>query len=142
MLGFAPQAFFGAISVEPVMWIAKMAAPFAPMVPASVFYPLVGLFAASVIQYLPIGDKAMKDKLAIAVASAAGGVGYYKMRTGADMEMAAEAGMLELRGVGGFGSILQLRPYAGADYGYAHNPHYIMNRGGYGDGGAYQVRPF
>lgn len=133
--GFAPHALFGALSVEPTMWVAKMAAPFLPMVPASVFYPLTGLFVAAMVKYLPFGSAAMKKQLAIAVASAAGGVGYYKARTGADAEMAAEAGLLELRGVGNLGSLLTVRPDL-AGYGYAYNPV------SYADGGAYQVRPF
>ena len=154
MLGFVPQAIFGALSVEPTMWVAQMMAPFAPMMPASFFYPLVGLFVASAIQWIPGIAKVTKDKLAIAVASAAGGVGYYKARTGADAEMINEAGMLEYRGIGSFGSVLQLRPYAGNPYGYAYNPHQIQQvpspmyvgggntYAGYGDGLAYQVRPF
>ena len=149
MFSFAPQAVFGALSVEPTMWIAKMAAPFVPMVPASVFYPIVGLFTAAMVQYLPFGSTAMKKQLAIAVASAAGGVGYYKARTGADAEMAAEAGMLELRGVGGLGSLLTVRPgYSGAralghnPYGYAYNPTHTVAQNGYSDGLGYQVRPF
>ena len=142
MAGFTPQAIFGALSVEPTMWIAKMAAPYVPMVPASLFYPITGLFTAALVQYLPFGSPAMKKQLAIAVASAAGGVGYYKARTGADAEMAAEAGMLELRGVGNLGSVLTIRPQlAGAGYGYAYNP-VQMRSNAYSDGGAYQVRPF
>ena len=96
-----------------------------------------GLLVAAMVKFLPFGTAAMKNQLAIAVASAAGGVGYYKARTGADAEMAAEAGMLELRGVGNLGSVLTVRPQL-AGYGYAYNPvHYS-----YSDGGAHQVRPF
>ena len=143
MAGFAPQAVFGAISVEPTMMAAKFLAPYVPMVPASMFYPLTGLLVASLVQYLPFGSAAMKKQLAIAVASAAGGVGYYKARTGADAEMAAEAGMLELRGVGNLGSVLTVRPQALAGYGYAYNPVHTMTHGhSYSDGMAYQVRPF
>ena len=143
VFSFAPHALFGAISVEPTMWAAKFLAPFVPMVPASLFYPVVGLIVAAVIKAIPFGSSALRDKLAVAVAAASGGVGYHKARTGMDAEMGAEAGMLELRGVGNLGSILQIRPYAGMlgggapNLGYAYNPHVV-----YRDGMAYQVRPF
>lgn len=144
IFGFAPHALFGALSVEPTMWAAKFLAPFVPMVPASLFYPVVGLLVAAIIKAVPFGSAALRDKLAVAVAAASGGVGYYKARTGMDAEMGAEAGMLELRGVGNLGSILQIRPYAGAlpNYGQAAPYGYAYNQHVYRDGMAYQVRPF
>jgi hypothetical protein len=143
MVSFAVPAVFGAVSVEPVMWVAKALAPFVPQVPASLFYPVVGVLVASLIRFVPGLSTETKKSLALAVASAAGGVGYYKARTGADAEMATEAGLLELRGVGGLGSILQIRENRQlSGYGYAYNPHYVTYAGaGYGDGGAYQVVP-
>lgn len=137
MFGFAIPAVFGAVSVEPVMWVAKALAPFVPQVPASLFYPLVGVLVAALVRFVPGLSPETKRSLALAVASAAGGVGYYKARTGADAEMATEAGLLELRGVGGFGSILQIRNGL-SGYGYAYNPHQIRNA--YSDGGAYTVQ--
>jgi hypothetical protein len=58
----------------------------------------------------------MKKNLAIAIASGGGAVGYYKWRTGSDAEVIAEAGMLEMSGVGGFGEGMLSRvvPYGAA----------------------------
>jgi hypothetical protein len=138
IIGFAPQALFGAIMVEPTMMLAKAAGRYVPALPAPLFYALAGLLVAAVInsKYIPL-NAALKNKLAIAAASAAGGVAYYKFRTsgGAPETMASETGMLELRGysgplglLGNHGS-LQLRP--GPLNGY----------GQYGEYGPSSVRP-
>lgn len=119
MVGFFPQALFGAVSVEPTMWIAKMLSPYLPQVPASVFYAVTGLLVAAAVQMIPGLSASMKKDLAIAASAAAGGVAYYKMRTGVDAEMGAEAGLLELRGVGNLGSILEMRENPNFGMGYA-----------------------
>ena len=100
MAAFAPYSAFGALGVEPTMIAAKFLGPYLPQVPASVFYAGTGLLVAALIQnFLPVAP-ATRAKLAIAVASAAGGVGYYKWRTGQDTDVATETGALMLSGVG------------------------------------------
>ena len=134
MVDFLPQALFGAVSVEPTIMVAKFLSPYMPQMPASVFYGATGLLVASLVRFIPGLTKSTKDKLAIAVASAAGGVAYYKMRTGSDTEMASEAGMLELRGVGNLGGLLQVRPYAGMSAGHQTM---FAGHGGHHHGGHY-----
>lgn len=98
-------AFLGAISIEPIMALVKLASPYLPMVPASGFYAVAGLVLAGVIPFLPFGSAAFKEKLALACASAAGGVAYYKFRTGQDVEVITEAAVVEMAGAG-FGGLI------------------------------------
>ena len=107
MYGFAPAALLGAISVEPTMMIARLLGNMVgDKLPASLFYSIIGLGLATVVQYLPIKNKSFRDKLSVAVASAAGGVAFYKWRTGMDTDAATEVGLLQLHGAGnGFGAL-------------------------------------
>lgn len=111
MFGFIPYAALGALGVEPTMWASTLIAPYAPMMPASLLYAGTGaIVAALVAKFAPVAP-ATRQKLALAIASAAGGVAYYKWRTGQDAPAAGEMGLLEMK----------LR--------------------GFGDGGAYNVVP-
>jgi len=103
VLGFAGPALFGALGVEPTIQFARYFGPYVPMIPTSIFYPLAATIVAAIVhQFAPVSPE-MKKNLAIAIASGGGAVGYYKWRTGSDAEVIAEAGMLEMSGVGGFG---------------------------------------
>lgn len=125
---FLPSSLFGALSVEPTMWIAKLLGGFMPMVPASLGYAAYGLLLGSLIH--AFGSKIglspkMKGQLATAATAAAGGVAYYKWRMGADMSMAEEVGLLELHGVGGLGSLL-LDPGSMSGVGYGDMAYSVM----------------
>jgi hypothetical protein len=167
MFGFAPAALLGAISVEPTMMVARLLGNVVgDKLPASLFYSIIGLGMATVVQYLPIKDKAFRDKLSVAVASAAGGVAFYKWRTGMDTSAATEVGLLQLHGAGtGFGA-LELFPGPLNGAGMMHGSHHGMMHGshhmgahhhghdmgalelypgplnGYGDGMARTVNPY
>lgn len=134
MVSFLPQAAFGAISVEPTMWLAKFLGPWMPaMLPAGLLYAGTGVLLGALIKakFVPLNEK-LKNDLAIAAAAAGGAVGYYKWRMPGQTEtVAEEMGLLELAGVGGgFGSLLEV--YPGVLNGY----------GGYGDPSAYSVGPY
>jgi len=96
MVGFIGPAAFGALGVEPTMQVAKLVAPYAPQMNASLFYALSALGLAAIVnsKWNPM-SKSMKEKLAIGIASAGGGVAYYKWRTGQDASLSGEYGMLE-----------------------------------------------
>ena len=143
VVGFAPPAVFGAISVEPTMAVAQILARYFPMVPASAVYVLGGLTVGAAIDVLgpkfKIVSKSTARQLAISTASAAGGVAYYKWRTRQDAPAAAEMGMLVANGLGnpiagaimgnnGLGELLSM----GALYSGGHN---------LGDGGPMAVYP-
>ena len=155
MFGFAPAALLGAISVEPTMMVARLLGNMVgDKLPASLFYSIIGLGMATIVQYLPIKDKAFRDKLSVAVASAAGGVAFYKWRTGMDTSASTEVGLLQLHGAGnGFGALeLFPGPLNGAGHhmsGMHHHGHHMgalelypgpLN--GYGDGMAHTVNPY
>jgi len=159
MYGFAPAALLGAISVEPTMMVARLLGNLVgDKMPASLFYSIIGLGMATVVQYLPIKDKAFRDKLSVAVASAAGGVAFYKLRTGMDTSAATEVGLLQLHGAGtGFGA-LELFPgplngagMHGSHHGMMHGSHHGMMHGAahhgmmhgahHGDMGALELYP-
>lgn len=126
MATLAPTALFGAIMVEPTMMAARMLGRYVPNLPAPLFYAIAGLLVAAVVKskFIPLAPST-KEKLAIATASAAGGVAYYKFRTsgGAPETTADEVGALELRGYKGPFGLLELRGYgrtpAYGDYGPA-----------------------
>lgn len=99
MASVLPFAAFGAIGVIPTQFVAGLVARYAPMVPASWVYLLSGALAAALIDNLPVGSKELRQKLAIATMSAAGGVAYYKMSTGQDMDVGDE-----MAGIAAFGS--------------------------------------
>ena len=142
MWGFAPAAALGAISVEPTMMVARLLGDLVgDKIPASLFYSIIGLGLATVVQYLPIKDKTFRDKLSVAVASAAGGVAFYKWRTGMDPSVAQEVGLLQLHGAGsGFGALeLFPGPLNGAMGALELYPGPLN---GYGDGMAYSVNPY
>lgn len=114
MAGFVGPALAGVLGVEPTMMLAKFLGPYVPMVNSSLFYALAGLGLAAVAGvYLPVSPS-MRKQVATGIASAAGGVAYYKWRTGMQGTVADEMS----------------GPLAGLDYGFL------------GDGGAYSVVPF
>ena len=142
MWSFGPAALIGAISVEPTMMLARLLGPMlGGNVPASLFYAVTGLALATIVQYLPIADKNFREKLSVAVASAAGGVAFYKWRTGMDTSVSQEVGLLELHGAGtGFGALeLFPGPLNGAMGALELYPGPLN---GYGDGMAYTVNPY
>ena len=122
MVSLAPTALFGAVMVEPTMMMAKLLGRYVPSLPAPIFYALAGLVVAAVIKmkFVPLAPST-KDKLAIAAASAAGGVAYYKFRTsgGAPETVADEVGALELRGYSGPLGLLELRGLSGLGSGFS-----------------------
>lgn len=136
MVSLAPTALFGAVAVEPTMMAVKLLGRYVPNMPAPLFYALGGLLVAAVIKskFIPLAPST-KDKLAIAAASAAGGVAYYKFRTGGAAESTSdEMGALELRGYSGPFGMLELRG--------AHDMMgYHTGMSGYGDYGPAAVMP-
>jgi hypothetical protein len=114
-LSFLMPAGLGAIAVEPTLMAAKFLGPMMPNLPSSVFYVGTGLLLAGFVASTKfLGAKFHKD-LALAIASATGGVAYYKWRTGSDIPVAAEAGALEIHGVHGWadGLAYAVQPYSG-----------------------------
>jgi len=137
MVSLAPTALFGAVMVEPTMMMAKLLGRYVPALPAPLFYALAGLVVAAVIKmkFVPLAPST-KDKLAIAAASAAGGVAYYKFRTsgGAPETVADEVGALELRGYSGPFGMLELRGnsgFSGASAYGEYGPAAVMPLGTY-----------
>lgn len=116
---FLPHAVFGAISVEPTMAVASLVGRFAPGLPASATYALAGSIAAAGISMLPFGSRDLRAKLAIAAASAGGGIAYYKWRSGQDTDAGSEMHGLMMAGYGGPMGLLTATPnaFAGAGYG-------------------------
>jgi hypothetical protein len=131
MASFLPQAAFGAVSVEPTMWLAKFLGPWMPaMLPAGLLYAGTGLLLGAILKakFIPLNER-LKNDLAIAAAAAGGAIGYYKWRVPGQAEtVAEEMGLLELAGIGGFGSLLEVYPGA-------------LN-GAYADPSAYSVGPY
>jgi hypothetical protein len=138
-IGVIPTAAIGAVSVEPTMWLASLIGPMLPAgLGSSWLYAGAGLLFAGVTKaWGPnlIGKRWAND-LAVAAAAAGGAVAYYKMRTGTDVDVETEVGMLELHGVGlGSLGMLTVQPgYAGM-FGQP-------NPAVYSDGMAYAVQPF
>jgi hypothetical protein len=137
-IGVIPTAAIGAVSVEPTMWLASLIGPMLPAgLGSSWLYAGAGLLFAGVTKaWGPnlIGKRWAND-LAVAAAAAGGAVAYYKMRTGTDVDVETEVGMLELHGVGlGSLGMLTVQPgYAGM---------LGMNPATYSDGMAYAVQPY
>jgi hypothetical protein len=136
MVSLAPTALFGGIMVEPTMLGAALLGRYIPNLPAPLYYVLAGLVVGALVKAIPSRflASATKDKLAIAAASAAGGVAYYKFRTsgGLTETVADEVGALELRGYSGPLGLLELRGLSGLGGGFS---------GAYGDYGPAAVMP-
>lgn len=137
MVSLAPTALFGAVMVEPTMMAAKLLGRYVPNLPAPLFYAFAGLVVAAIVKskFIPLAPST-KDKLAIAAASAAGGVAYYKFRTsgGAPESTAEEVGALELRGYSGPFGMLELRGnsgFSGASAYGEYGPAAVMPLGTY-----------
>lgn len=129
ILNFAPLAALGAISVEPTLWVASMLGGLVPQLPASWVYALMGLVTGGLIlAFAPVAP-AFALQLATATAAAAGGVAYYKWRTGLDTEMGSEMGLLTLNGIGALTLVPQ--SYRG-----------LTVKPSYSDGFATRVEPF
>ena len=143
MGSFALPALAGAVSVEPTLWLHQLLAGFFPSfansMPSALIYGLTGLLGGAIVKIF--GPKfglsaASATQLATAVASAAGGVGYYKMRTeGASVSGLEEAAGLALAGVSPMG-LLATDGLAGLALAGS-----LENMPAYGDPGAYQVFP-
>ena len=93
-LGFLPTGLFGALSVVPTTMLARTLGQYVPAMNSSLFYVLTGGLLAAIVQNTSFLGKALHQKLAVAIAAAAGGVAFYKYQTGADGDMAGEIGML------------------------------------------------
>jgi len=144
MASLAPTALFGAVMVEPTMMAAKLLGRYVPNLPAPLFYAIAGLLVAAVVKskFIPLAPST-KDKLAIAAASAAGGVAYYKFRTsgGAPETTAEEVGALELRGYSGPFGLLELRGNGMHSSHSMSGMHSSHSMSGYGDYGPAAVMP-
>lgn len=91
VVGFAPQALFGALGVEPSLLAAKYLGGYVPQLNSSLFYVLVSaVLAALVGRFAPVSP-ALRKQLAVALAAGGGAVGYYKWRTGDSATVAEEA---------------------------------------------------
>lgn len=125
LVGFVPTSAFGALSVEPTLAVAQLLARYVPALPTNFLYPLSGaILGAATDAYIGpmIGlKKETSRQLAVAMAAAGGGVGYYLWRTGRSTTAGAEMGTLLLSGYGS--------PIAGAIMGdlgdlYVQAPEY------------------
>jgi len=114
--GFLTPTALGALAVEPTLMVAKFGGRYLPTMPSSWFYVGTGLVLAAAVANTKFFGAAFHKKLALAIASATGGVAYYKWRTGSDVEMATEAGALELHGIGSWadGLAYSVLPMSGA----------------------------
>ena len=133
LMALAPQSVFGALSVEPTLAVAQIAARYFPGMSTTWLYPVSGLLTATMIKLLlpKLGvSKTLADQLAIATASAGGAVGYYKFRTGQACDSATEMAGLVLSGHGspvaglvlgnaGLGELVAMSGYGAASYGNA-----------------------
>ena len=131
LMALAPQSVFGALSVEPTLAVAQIAARYFPGMSTTWLYPVSGLLTATAIKLLlpKLGvSKTLADQLAIATASAGGAVGYYKFRTGQACDSATEMAGLVLSGHGspvaglvlgnaGLGELVAMSGYGNVSYG-------------------------
>ncbi len=140
MSTFLMPAAFGAVSVEPVMMAAQLAAPYLPAaMPFSATIALGGVAVGALIKaFAPktgFISKETANLLAVAAASGAGAIAYWTWRNGDDAPVAEKMGALI---VAGYGS-----PLAGAIMGdanigslmLAQNPQFA-GYGGFGHASA------
>jgi len=94
VIGFAPSSLLGALSVEPVNMLAKLASRWMPDMNASLFYALIGGVAATLVGYLPI-PTGIRGKLQVAIAAGSGAIAYDKWRSAGANSGPMEAETLE-----------------------------------------------
>ncbi len=113
--GFIGPTLAGILGVEPTMLAAKFLGQYVPAMNSSLFYVLVSLGLAAVAgTYLPI-NPATRKLIATGIASAGGGVAYYKWRTGQDGAMSGEmAGLPAYSGLLGDGGAYAVVPFGDA----------------------------
>lgn len=112
--GFVGPALAGVVGVEPTMMLAKLLGGYVPQLNSGLFYGLTGVVLAALVhKFLPVSG-AMRKQIATAIAAAAGGVGWYKWRTGMDGPMSGEIGAVPAYGFLGDGG-----PYAVVPFGEA-----------------------
>lgn len=109
---FLLPAGFGAVAVEPILALTQFAAPYLPLwMPFSATIVVGGVVLGAVVKRYGPFAAATNDKLAVAVASAAGGIAYYEWRNGGDGPVGPKAGLMIASGMGS--------PIAGAIMGNA-----------------------
>lgn len=113
-LGYIVPMVLGAIGVEPTMQLAKFTGQYVPNMNSSLFYLGTGIITAALAKMLlpktgfVSGD--MAGRIALAIASGAGAVAYYKHRSGDSKDMGSEMGALEVAMGDGFGFAEAIAP--------------------------------
>lgn len=141
-LSFAPYAAIGAIALEPVMILHQALGSYFKNLPSPLFYGLCGILVAGAIKLLGSIGPVKKmispytvDKLAIAAASAAGGVAWYKFRGYNGETVSEEMSGLEIRGYSSPLGLLELRGFSGFGGGASaygeYGPAAVMPMGTY-----------
>ena len=124
IFSYLPHAGIGALSLEPTMMGVTAISRVLPNLPASVVYVASGLILASISKALlqtkllsgvakPLAKLTGATKVsdfaaavAVAIAASAGGVAYYKFRTGTDVPAETETGMLAMSGIADMGGLI------------------------------------
>ena len=143
LASLVPQGVFGALSVEPTLFVAQLASRYFPNMSTTALYPLSGLVVGTAFaKLLPkLGFSARTaEQLAIATVSAGGAVGYYKWRTGQSTEAVNEMAGLVMAGYGsplaglvmgnaGLGELVALSGYGAPQYAGLPASYASMNTG-------------
>lgn len=133
MAGFIGPAAFGALGVYPTTALAKVAAPYFPMLDSKLFYVIAGLAMATIINmpFIPLPKK-IKEQLSIGIASGAGAIAVYKMARNENNDLSGEYGALAIEtNLSGYGDYQILPGYGDyeilpgyGDFQYAIIPGY------------------
>lgn len=122
MTSFVPHSLFGAVSVEPVLFVTQMASPYLPAaMPFSLTVGFGGLLVGALVKRFGPFSASTNDKLATACVAASAGVAYYVWRTGDDAPAAEKMGSLVSAGLG--------NPLAGAIMGDAGGVYQLPDYG-------------
>lgn len=121
-MGYVPHSLFGAVSVEPVLFVTQMASPYLPAaMPFSLTVGLGGLLVGALVKRFGPFSAGTNEKLATACVAASAGVAYYVWRTGDDAPAAEKMGSLVSAGLG--------NPLAGAIMGDAGGVYMLPDYG-------------
>jgi len=137
MVGFAPQAVFGAITVEPSLQLLKQFGRYLP-VPVQAFnFTIAGTVMGVLIGYIPskMLKSGLKKQLAIAAATAGGAIDYYRWRT--DQSTVDDMEAQGVDGFGDYGALLTTAGYGGllpvGGYGSCHGSYADYSDADYSD---------
>ena len=133
-IGYAPQALFGAVSVEPALLFLKYVGKYVPAPIQALNFTIAGSAIAALLSFVPskMLKPALKKQLQIAAATGGGAIDYYRWRTEqSTVEDLEEKGV---EGFGDYGALLTTAGYGGdmGDMGGGYGA--LLTTAGYGGG--------